>query len=123
MEEVPVVKEVIRNWNQENAEREGKMFLNLDWSAKVNDVQKIDVLIGIVGNWIEDTELVEACIKERKQVMLFFNSFQNPGNTIASEHDRVMAFREKIQKDCRCIVFSSTSELKRLLEESLKAAK
>lgn len=119
MEEVTIAKDVIRNWNQENAERNGKVFLNLNWTAKGEDVQKMDVVIGIVGNWIENTEFIETCIKEGKQVMLFFNSFQDPKNTIASEHDDVNAFRDGMLGRCDCVEFRSTTELKQLLEAGI----
>ena len=119
MEEVTVAKDVIREWNQQNAERNGKMLLNVDWATKVKDFQKIDVVIGIVGNWIENTELIDACITEGKQVMLFFNSFQDPKNTIASEHDVVKAFRGRVQGMCNCVDFRNTTELKQLLKTEI----
>jgi hypothetical protein len=119
MEEVTVAKGVIREWNQQNAERNGKVFLNVDWTSKGKDVKKIDVVIGIVGNWLEDTELIDACITEGKQVMLFFNSFQDPKNTIASEHDDVKAFRDGMLGRCDCVEFRSTTELKQLLEAGI----
>ena len=119
MKEVTVVKEVIRDWNQKNAERSGKVFLNVDWATKTEDAQKIDVVIGIVGNWIENTELVEACIKEGKQVILFFNAYQDPGNTISSELETVKAFWGRIQNQCHCLEYRSTAYLKTLMKEIL----
>lgn len=118
-EEVTVVREVIRNWNQENVERDGKLFMNMDWNEKIDDVQKIDVVIGLVDNWIEKTELVEACIKSGKRVILFFNAFADPGNTIESEHQAVAAFRKRMQSHCRCLEFRGSAQLKQRVVEAI----
>ena len=120
MEEVFAAKEVIRKWNQQNAEREGKVFLCCEWSTKPRDLQKVDVIIGIVGNWIGDTSFVEACIESGKQVILFFNDFQDPNNTISREHELVKAIRARIQDRCICVAYTGAAELKKLLEETIK---
>ena len=120
MEEVKVAKEVIRNWNQENAEREGKVFLNMDWNEKTVDVQKIDVVIGIVGSWIEKTDFVEECLEDNILVILLFNAYQDPENTIASERDEVKAFKDHSKKRCQCVNFIGVTDLKELIERKLE---
>lgn len=119
MEEVFAAKEVIRKWNQQNAEREGKVYLISEWSSNTQDLQKVDVVIGIIGNWIGDTHFVEACIESGKQVILFFNGFQDPKNTITSEHDQVRVFREKIESRCICAEYCGIANLTQLLNERL----
>lgn len=118
MEEVYVAKETIRKWNLENAERAGKVFMPIEWSVQVNP-DEVDVVIGIVGNWIENTAFIEDCIKAGKQVMLFFNAFQDPKNTIPSEHDAVKAFRDKMQDRCCCIDYNGAVELNDILSDRL----
>ena len=50
MEDVYTAPKVIRKWNMENADRTGKLFLPVADSASASDA---DVVIGIVGNYIE----------------------------------------------------------------------
>lgn len=119
MDEVTVAKDVIREWNQQNAERNGKVFLNVAWTAKIEAIQKIDVVIGIVGNWIEKTDFIEECIKENKRVILLFNAFQGPENTIDSEYDKVVSFKERVLGHCHCVLYRSVTECKQLLENEL----
>lgn len=120
MEEVFAAKEVIRKWNQQNAEREGKVFLSCEWSTKPQDLQKVDVVIGIVGNWIGDTRFIETCIESGKQVILLFNAFQDPKNTINSEHYQVKVFRDMIESHCNCAEYNGISNLTQLLNERLR---
>lgn len=60
MEEVYTAQEVIRKDNQENAERTGKLFLPLAGDATASDS---DVVIGIVGNYIEKAEVIEEAVE------------------------------------------------------------
>ena len=114
MEEVYVAKEVIRNWNQEHAEREGKLFLLVD-----SPMEDVDVLIGIVGNWIDKPERVLQMLEAGKKVMLFFNAFQDPKNTILSEREEVISFKEQMKDRCLCIEYGRKVELERKIEEQL----
>lgn len=121
MEDVYVAKETIRKWNQNNAERVGKLFLPVEWSANLEEIQGVDVVICIVGNWIGDIGFVERCIEDGKQVMLFFNSNQDPTNTIMSEYNAVMNFHDKMRRHCLCVGFKEASELCQELSLRLKA--
>lgn len=119
MEEVFAAKETIRKWNLENAKRTGKLYMLTDWSVKDDQLQDLDVVVGVVGNWAKNTSLIEDCIKDGKIVLLFFNAFQDPMNTIASEQDAVMAFRNKMQPHCICELYNSIIELNSKLKERL----
>ena len=59
MEEVYVAKETIRKWNQQNAERTGKVFMPIEWGTTPEALQNVDVVGGIIGNWIDDAKFVE----------------------------------------------------------------
>ena len=115
MEEVFTAKEVVRKYNQTNAESSGKLFLPVEWSMKPEDLQKVDVLIGIVGNWIDKPEFIEDCVKAGKKVLLFFNAFQDPKNTIQSEHDEVETFKERMEGKCRCVDYRTSQEFSEVL--------
>ena len=119
MEEVFAAKEVVRQYNQDNAESSGKLFLPVEWSMKPEDVQKVDLVIGIVGNWIDKPDFIEDCVKAGRKVMLFFNAFQDPKNTIQSEHDEIKAFKERMQNQCPCVEYRNTTDLKTLVAERL----
>ena len=114
MEEVYVAKEVIRKWNQENAEREEKLFLLVD-----SPMEDVDVLIGIVGNWLDKPERVLQMVEAGKKVMLFINAFQDPKNTIPSEREEVITFKEQMKDRCLCIEYGRKVELETIIEEQL----
>ncbi len=119
MEEVYAAKETIRKWNLENAEREGRLLLPVEWSLNPEDIKDVDVVVGIVGNWIKNSSFIEDSIKAGKQVMLFFNIFQDPKNTIPSEQIEVGAFQKKIKSVCPCEDFNGIVELDSLLKKHL----
>lgn len=119
IEEVFAAKEVVRKYNQENAESFGKLFMPVEWSMNPDGIKNVDVVIGIVGNWINNPDFIEYCIKVGKKVMLFFNIFQDPRNTIQSEYNEVKTFREQIQSHCFCANYCGVTDLCKLLNEQL----
>lgn len=121
MEEVFTAKEVVRQYNQDNVESSGKLFLPVEWSIKPEDLQNVDVVIGIVGNWIDKTDFIEESIKAKKQVLLFFNAFQDPKNTIQSEYDVVKAFRDRMKEHCSWADYMGNNDLCAILSDQLSA--
>ena len=59
MEEEFAAKETICKWNLENSERTGKLYMLTDWSVKSDNLQEMDVVIGIMGNWVDNTNFIE----------------------------------------------------------------
>ena len=121
MEEVYAAKEVVSKWNQRHAKATGKLYLPVEWTTDPKEVQNIDVVIGIVGNWLSDHAFIQRCVEAGKTVLLFFNAYQDPRNTIQSEHDEVKAFRESIKGCCYCADYSNIAELRHKLDEKLTA--
>jgi len=111
MEEVYVAKETIRKWNQQNAERTGKVFMPIEWGTSQETIQNSDIVVGIVDNWIDNTEFVEDCVEAGKQVMLLFNSLQDPTNTISGEQEMVNSFFDQMQHPCYCSYYNAPTEL------------
>ncbi len=74
MEEVCIAHELIRKFNQENAERMGKLLLPLAGDATTCDA---DVVIGIVGNYIEKAKVIDESVKAGKKVLLFFSQYND----------------------------------------------
>lgn len=117
MEEVYAAKEAVSSWNKTKAKSAGKMYLLVD------DLQTADILVGIIGNRIENVSSVEEAIKSGKQVLLFFNSYADPKNTIASEHQDVLAYKESRNGRCFNADYNGVPELNRLLSEQLNKIK
>lgn len=113
MDETYAAKECVRRWNADNAEREGKMFLTVD------EPQAADVLVGVVDNRLEKTDHIEDGLKAKKQVLLFFNAYSDPKNTIASEQSAVVDYMRQMHKRCNCAKFNGAAALADLLEQQL----
>lgn len=113
MEETFTAKNIVRLWNVTHAERSGKLFLAVDTP------ETADVLVGVVVNRLEKTELIEGSLTAGKNVLLFFSSYQDPRNTIASEQAAVTEYLSQMQKRCYCGEFNGPAELAKLLEEQL----
>lgn len=120
MEQVYAAKEVVRKWNQLNAEQSGILFLLVEWTTNLEDLKKPDVVVGRVGNYIKNQDIIEECVKAGKKVLLFFNAYQNPKNTIQSEYDDVKAFKSLVQDCCNCSDYGGPLEINQLLYEQLK---
>ncbi len=121
MEEVHVAKETIRKWNQQNAEREGKVFMPVECASDPEAIRDVDVVVGVIDNWINNQEVVEECITAGKQVVLFFNAVQDSENTISSEVEKVKVFRERVQCRTFSVSFHSNAEIIYQLNERLNA--
>lgn len=119
MEEVYLAKESIRKWNQQNAERKGKLYLLVDWTSKEEDIQNVDVVIGIVDNWIENTGLIESCVEKGKHVLLLFSAVQDTANTIQSEFEEVQSFSNSFQTKCFTAHYNGQAEFSSLLSDRL----
>jgi len=117
IEEVSVVRDVVRRWNQVNAERSGKVYMLVEESAHHDDV---DVMICIVGSWVEKTEVVDAFIAAGKKVMLFFNGYHDPKKTIQIEEKDVFVFKHRIQDSCNTDEYKGMDDLKRIVEVELE---
>ena len=119
MEEEFAVKEVIRQWNQQHAQASGRLLLGVEWNPEPSALDTTDVVIALVDNWVDDTRAIDYCIATGKRVILLFNAFADPGNTIESEHQAVAAFRERVQSHCRCLEYRGTAELRQRVEEAI----
>ena len=115
VEETFAAKESVRQWTVANAERSGKLFLTVD------DPQTADILVGVVGNWLEKTDLIEDSLNAGKRVLLLFNTHFDPENTIPSEQTAVMDYMNQMQQRCYCAEFNGKAQLGQLVNEQLEA--
>ena len=54
------------------------------------------------------------------KVLLFFNQYNDEKNTIPSELQRVVDFKEKMKNACHCCEFSSKVDFENALYETLQ---
>lgn len=120
MEEVYVAKETIRKWNQLNAERAGKMFMPIEWVSEPDVIQNVDLVIGIIDNWVDNPEFIEDRIEAGKPVRLFFNAVHDPNNSMHSELESVHSLWNKSHTRCFCVCYNGMKELKDLLCKQLE---
>lgn len=122
MDETHLAQEIIRNWNQENARSDGKLFLQIPEASTPGEA---DVVIGIVDNYIDKTkaDVIEASVKAGKKVLLFFSEYQDPENTIPSEGVVVVDFRKKMESKCVCCEFSGRMDFEKIITEALQTIK
>lgn len=113
LDETYVAKEVIRQWNQAKASHEGKLFMPTE------DPKAADALVGVLGNRVENAELIDEGLRAGKQVILLFNAYADPKNTIASEQTAVTDYLNQMQQRCFCATFNGVSELNEILCEQL----
>lgn len=119
MEGVYVAKEAIRLWNLENAEREGRLYLPVEWSSRFEYLFQVDMLICIVGDWVEKTDVLEDSLKEGKDVLLLFNAFHNPDNTILSEQIVVEQLQSVMETRYSCEMYNGMEDFRRIINNRL----
>ena len=119
MEEVYLAKEIIRKWNQDNAESKGILFMPVEWSTKTAELNKTDIVIGIIGNWIDSTAVVEECTRTGKKEILFFQTYHDPKVTIPGEVQKIEEFKDRMQLICPCHNYSNNVEMEDVLKSRL----
>lgn len=119
MEEVYAAKEVIRKWNQQNAEQSGDIFLPVEWTISSDELQRVDVVIGIIGNYIDNQSFIEKCLELEKSVLLFFCKFHDQKNTIKTELDEIDKFRTKVQNKCGCYSYEGATDFGRVSQTAI----
>lgn len=117
MEEVYVAKEIIRKWNQIYSEREKVVFLQEDKDC-VKD--NIDLIIGIIGNYIKGCDRIEDYAQSGTRVILLFQQFHSPENTIPNEINDLRSFKNRIEPFSSCYEFNGNSELESVLTRELQ---
>lgn len=120
MEEVYLAKEIIRKWNQDNAEGKERLFMPVKWSTKTEELNRADIVIGIIDNWIDSTAVVEECTQMGKKVILFFQTYHDPKVCIQGEVKNVEEFKDRMQKQCACYEYSSKGDFENILTSTLK---
>jgi hypothetical protein len=67
-----------------------------------------------------DEQKVEVAMQTGAKVILFFNQYNDEKNTIPSELQKVVEYKEKIKKASRCFEFSGKADFEETLFEALQ---
>ena len=101
---------VLENWNANHGEANGKVFIPVKAADDQCLLPEVDVLIGIVGSYIQDKEFFKANVEAGKKVLLFFNVVHSDSNSMKSEVQEVTEFKEQMEPLCTCLSYSSAAE-------------
>lgn len=100
---------VLEDWNANQGEATGKVFIPVKPADDRCLTAEVDILIGIVGSYIQDQEFFKANVEEGKIVLLFFNAVHNDCNSMKSEVQEVAEFKEQMGPLCTCLSYSDSA--------------
>ena len=101
---------VLEDWNANQGEAKGNVFIPVKPVDNRSLLPEVDLLIGIVGSFIQDQELFKAQVEAGKIVLLFFNAVHSANNSMKSEVQDVAAFKEQMEPLCFCLNYDSSAE-------------
>lgn len=105
-EETFTALKVLEDWNANQGEEKGKVFIPVKPSSGQCLLPEVDVLIGIVGSFISDRQLFKAYVDAGKKVLLFFNTVHDASNSMKSEVKEVDTFKEQMEPLCFCLSYN-----------------
>lgn len=116
LEEEHIAREVIARWNVEKGEKHGVVYLVIN-----NRYRGItpDIFLFVIDNYV-DEQKVEAAIQTGAKVLLFFNQYNDEKNTIPSESQRVLDFKDKINNQCCCVEYNGRFDFEAFLTGAIE---
>lgn len=112
---------VLEDWNANQGEKMGKVFIPVKQTNGQCLLPEVDVLIGIVGSFITDPEFFQAYVDAGKKVRLFFNTVHDASNSMKSEVQEVEAFKKQMGPLCSCLSYDGVAGFAKALVGSLDA--
>lgn len=113
MKEERIAQDVVSRWNCQHGEEKGVVFLSVPQETAS------DIYVFLIDNFVDTAKIEAAIATTETRVVLFFTSFHDVNNTMASELKAVADFREKVQTRCTCLDFKDCREFELLLPEVL----
>ena len=110
LEEEYLAKLTIDKWNEAHSESCGKIFLQVPG----NSTASTDINVVIIDSYI-DIAAVDKVIKIGKPVVLLFNKYHDPKNTLQSELEMIESYREVVKDRCICYDFENKSDFSNAL--------
>ena len=112
---------VLEDWNANQGEVKGKVFIPVKPADGQCVMPDVDVLIGIVGSYIFDQDLFKAYVDAGKKVLLFFDTDHDASNSMTSEVQEVEAFKKQMEPLCTYVCYSGSAEFSEALNKCLSA--
>lgn len=120
-EECYTALRVLEDWNANQGEAKGKVFIPIKPADGQCPMPDVDVLIGIVGSYIFDQEFFKAYVDAGKKVLLFFDSVHDASNTMMTEVQAVEAFKQQMEPLCISMCYSGTAAFDKALRSCIDA--
>ena len=115
-EENHIALKALEDWNANQGEEKGKVFIPVKPTNGQCPLPEVDVLIGIVGSFITNPEFFQAYVDAEKKVLLFFNTVHDADNSMRSEVQEVDAFREQmVESRCTCLSYNGDADFAKAL--------
>lgn len=115
MKEERIAQDVLARWNCQHGEEKGVIFLQVPQEAAP------DAYVFLIDNFV-DTTKIDAAIATGARAVLFFTSFHDANNTMASELKAVADYSEKVQAICFCIDNKSKTDFEQRFTAYLSSA-
>ena len=106
---------MLEDWNANQGEKTGKVFIPVKPTNGQCPLPEVDVLIGIVGSFISDQEFFKAYVDAGKKVLLFFNTVHDASSSMKSEVQEIDAFKEQMGPLCSCLSYRGTADFSDVL--------
>ena len=117
LEEEHLAQITIDKWNMENAEEQGKLFLQVPANSTVSP----DVNVVIIDSYL-DAAKVDKIIAAGKTTVLLFSKYHDPKNSMQTELNAIKAYREKIPGTCICLDYDNKAAFANILITALEDA-
>ena len=115
LEEDHIAKEAIQAWNNDRAEKAGKLFLTLPVGESVMP----DLYVVIIDSYVDNAK-VEKIVATGCPIVFFFSQYHDPKNSIQVEVDAVEAFKERMKGKYRCVDYNAAREFGQVLNSILE---
>ena len=119
-EENHIALKVLEDWNANQGEEKGKVFIPVKPTIGQCPMPEVDVLIGIVGSFISDPEFFKAYVDAGKKVLLFFNTVHDASNSMKSEVQEVDVFKKQMEPRCSCLTYYGSIEFSNAIQRSFQ---
>lgn len=114
LEEEHVAKETIQAWNNERAEKAGKLFL----AVPVGESVTPDLYVVVIDSYV-DTAKVDKIVASGCPIVFFFSQYHNPENSMKVEIDAVEAFKNQMKGKYCCVDYRSARDFGEVFLSSL----
>ena len=95
----------IDKWNEENAEKKGKLYLQTPSNSNLTP----DLHVIVIDSFI-DAAKVDKIIAAGETTILLFSKYHDPKNSMQTELDAIEVYRDKVKLKCTCLNYQGKSD-------------